>query len=67
MRAIIGKPAICIKNQFDRFTRALDSFGVALETSPPKSKENLMNYVERITEKKNNHLKRMEDKGRNER
>jgi hypothetical protein len=54
-----------LKNQFDRFSRALDSFGLALEATPPESKENLMNYVERIAEKTNNYLKRKDDKGRN--
>src|SRR5690554_221706 len=30
-----------LKNQFDRFSRALDSFGLAAEATPPESKENL--------------------------
>ncbi|WP_025006911.1 hypothetical protein [Marinilabilia salmonicolor] len=54
-----------LKNQFDRFYRALDSFRLGLETTPTESKENLMNYLERIAEKTNNFLKREDDKGRN--
>ncbi|PRY98296.1 hypothetical protein [Marinilabilia salmonicolor] len=54
-----------LKNQFDRFSRALDSFGLGLETTPPESKENLINYLERIAKKTDNFLKREDDKSRN--
>lgn len=47
-----------LKKQFDKFTQAIDSFGLALEATPPESKENLMKYLERIAEKTNKYLKR---------
>ncbi|WP_010664127.1 hypothetical protein [Marinilabilia salmonicolor] len=46
-----------LKNQFRKFSRVLDSFSTAMESTPPESKEKILDYLERIAEKTDKYLK----------
>jgi hypothetical protein len=46
-----------LKNQFRKYSRVLDSFSLAMESTPPESKEKILDYLERIAEKTDKYLK----------
>ncbi len=46
-----------LKKQFGRYNKIMGSFQLGMESTPPKSKENLIKYLERIAEKTDKYLR----------